>query len=425
MAPQNDTFTLRLPRKFGSVWNSQKPYQIWYGGRGSSKSWTKAIYFLLKAQSQPYYRGIFARDTQKNVRNSQYQLFKDIANRFDCFRDQFQFLDSGMKVVCKQNGNFMIGGSFEQPDTLRSVADPTDFWAEEPITRGSQINRQDFFDIVGSLRNSHGVNTQFHFTFNPISKQTWIYQDFFEQQLYDVETLFINYWENPFCPASTIAFLESLKTLDPKRYEVDALGNWGVAYEGLIYPEYESVPAMPYKAQGGYAKPDFYGLDFGFNDPCALVEGQIVDEPEQAKRALFVNELLYETKHTSESLIRRFGDLGVHKSVTMVCDNARPEMIADIQSAGYNAVKCEKYRGSVKDGINEVQKYRLKVTKNSQNLFDELATYCWKEQNEKLLDEPAMSIDHAADAMRYGVEAVKGALIVSEDERAAFRSLSL
>jgi phage terminase large subunit len=150
-----------------------------------------------------------------------------------------------MKVTCNRNGNFLTGGSFEQPDTLRSVADPTDFWAEEPITRGSEIKRQDFFDIVGSLRNSFGLQTQFHFTFNPISKLTWIYKDFFEAQLYDVETVFANYWDNPFCPQSTIDFLESLKTLDPKRYEVDALGNWGVSYEGLIYPEYESVTEMP------------------------------------------------------------------------------------------------------------------------------------------------------------------------------------
>jgi phage terminase large subunit len=88
-----------------------------------------------------------------------------------------------MKIICRANGNFMMGGSFEQPDTLRSVADPTDFWAEEPITRESQINRQDFFDIVGSLRNAEGVQTQFHFTFNPISKQTWIYEDFFEKDI--------------------------------------------------------------------------------------------------------------------------------------------------------------------------------------------------------------------------------------------------
>ncbi len=391
---------ISVPQAFTSVWNSTKPYQIWYGGRGSAKSWTKAIQFLAKAATAPYFRLIFARDTQKNVRNSQYQLFKDIANRFPCFKDQFTFTDTFMKITHNRTGNMLIGGSFEQPDTLRSVADPTDFWAEEPITREAQIKRQDFFDIVGSLRNAAGVPTIFHFTFNPISKLTWIYQDFFESRMYDgeAEILFVNYWDNPFCPESTVKFLRSLEQKDPKRYLVDALGNWGVAYEGLIYPEYEGVDGSP--------EPQFYGLDFGYNDPCALVDMSVKDTPGQPKKDLFVRELLYETGHTSATLIKRFADLSVSKSKVMICDNARPEMIADIRKAGYNAKPCHKYKGSVADGINNVKKYNLKIVKGSKNLFDEISMYCWKAKDETLLEEPDGGLDHLMDAMRYGAESL-------------------
>lgn len=390
---------LKVPAKFTSVWNTQKPYVIWYGGRGSAKSWTKAIYFLIKALSRPYFRLVFARDTQKNVRNSQYQLFKDIVNRFKCFRGRFNFADTGMKITCVQNGNMLMGGSFEQPDTLRSVADPTDFWAEEPITRGNEIGRQDFFDIVGSLRNADDIQTQFHFTFNPISKLSWIYKDFFEAQLYDVETLFVNYWDNPYCPTSTIAFLESLRTLDPKRYEVDALGNWGVSYEGLIYRDFATFKETPPPFQ-------FYGLDFGYNDPCALVGASIRDTPNQDKKDLFWTELLYETKHTSTTLLKRFETLKISKSLPMICDNARPEMIEDLKQAGYNAKPCTKYKGSVRDGINAVLKYNLNIHADSKNLFDEISTYCWDSDDEKLQEDPADSINHLMDAGRYAVEAL-------------------
>ncbi len=388
---------IEVPNKFTTVWNSQKPYQIWYGGRGSAKSWTKAIYFLAKSMTQSYNRTVFARDTQKNVRNSQYQLFKDVANRFECFKGQFTFADTVMKITCNRNNNFLVGGSFEQPDTLRSVADPTDFWAEEPITRGNEISRQDFFDIVGSLRNADGVPTQFHLTFNPIAKTAWIYKDFFEADLYDCEKLFVNYWDNPFCPQSLITFLESLRTLDEKRYKVDALGEWGIAYEGLIY-NYQTVP------DGEMPEPQFYGLDFGYNDPCALVAEAIVDTPNQEKRSLYWNELLYETKHTSASLLKRFADLGVKKNLPMICDNARPEMIDDIKAAGYDAQPCNKYSGSVKDGINAVQKYVLKVTRSSKNMLDEASTYCWKMKDEALQEEPEDGFDHTLDAGRYGLE---------------------
>lgn len=370
--------------------------------------------------SSPYFRLIFARDTQKNVRNSQYQLFKDIAGRFDCFRNQFSFSDTVMRIVHNRSGNFLVGGSFEQPDTLRSVADPTDFWAEEPITREAQIKRQDFFDIVGSLRNAYGIPTQFHFTFNPISKQTWIYQDFFESDMYkdEVDILFVNYWDNPFCPQSTIDFLTSLKFKDPKRYLVDALGNWGVSYEGLIYADFEPVRELPEDAH-------FYGLDFGYNDPCALVASVIRDTPGQDKKDLFVKEMLYETGHTSKTLIARMDALSIDRNKDIICDNSRPEMIQDLREAGYNAKPCEKYKGSVADGINNVKKFNLKIVQGSSNLFDEISTYCWKEKNEKLLEEPDGGIDHLMDAMRYSVESLGRVVKVSERERDAFAGISL
>lgn len=411
---------LQIPEIFigsgASKWNSTKPYQIWYGGRGSSKSWSKAIQWMIKAQSQPYFRGVFARDTQKNVRNAQYQLFKDLERRFDCFKGQFRFLDSTMKIECKQNGNMMMGGSFEQPDSLRSVADPTDFWAEEPITRSSQISRQDFFDIVGSLRNSEGIQTQFHFTFNPISKDTWIYKDFFEDALFDVEVVFANYWDNPFCPQSIIDFLESLRRLDPKRYLVDGLGNWGTAYEGLIYTDYETVDEMP--------EVQFYGLDFGHNDPCALVAGAVVDNFGSDLKDYYVKELLYKTKLRASSLIKELDSLGIKKNLPIICDNSRPEMIADLIDADYNAKPCFKYSGSVVDGINRVKNFNLKIVRPSKNLLDEIATYCYGEKNDQLLEEPDDGMDHALDAMRYASETQRITTVdVSDAERQAFGRL--
>jgi phage terminase large subunit len=110
----------------------------------------------------------------------------------------------------------------------------------------------------------------------------------------------------------------------------------------------------------------------------------------------------------------------------MICDNARPEMIADLQQAGYNAKPCTKYKGSVRDGINEVLKYNLKIVKGSRNTFDEVMNYLWEQMpNEKLGEDPAKSIDHAMDGGRYGLEAVqKNPLRVTDQERAAFEGLS-
>ncbi|HLA96603.1 MAG TPA: phage terminase large subunit [Pyrinomonadaceae bacterium] len=391
---------LKLPPKFGPVWNSVKPYQIWYGSRFSSKSYTKAIYFLQKAMASNYYRGIFARDTQKNVRGSQYQLFIDICNRFPAFQNKFKFGDSRMTVTCKQNGNFMVGGSFEQPDTLRSIADPTDFWAEEPITREGQIHRQDFLDIAGSLRNSFDVPPMFHFTFNPISKDTWIYEDFFDKKLYgdDVEILKINYYDNPYCPPDRVTFLDRLKIIDPERYKVDGEGEWGTAHEGLIYKVYTHVDEMP-----GI---DFYGVDFGCTNPCAIVSGCIRDVMGQPKKQLYVKEELYETDLGETDLIAMMKKLGIRKDVPMICDNEDPGMISALRRAGYRAVKCTKYAGSVREGIRHVLDHNLFIVRGSENLSSEIRNYAWElGRDERPTDNPEpKSVCHALDALRYGAE---------------------
>lgn len=399
MTANAQNFTLNIPSIYGTVWESRKPYQIWYGGRGSAKSWTKAIYFLLKAQSQKYFRLIFARDTQKNVRGSQYQLFDDICKKFECFRDKFHFHSTTMKITCKATGNFMQGGSFEQPDTLRSTADPTDFWAEEPITREAEIDRDSFLDIVGSLRNSYDIQCQFHFTFNPISKETWIYEDFFEKNLYDCEKLFVNYFDNQYCPQSTIDFLLSLKKIDPKRYEVDGLGNWGVRREGLIFPDFEAVDIerMP--------PVQYYGLDFGYTHQTALVAESIEDLPGEDKENLYVEELIYKSGLQSKDLIKEMERLGVDKKLPMICDNARPEQIQDLVDAGFNAKPCKKYAGSVVDGINRVLGYNIKVVKGSKNYFDEIKNWVWDMKHGKLIDVPKPGVEHLMMATIYGTEA--------------------
>ena len=111
----------------------------------------------------------------------------------------------------------------------------------------------------------------------------------------------------------------------------------------------------------------------------------------------------------------------------MVCDNARPEIIKDLQEAGYRAEHCTKYKGSVRDGIGEVKNYNLKIVRGSKNLFDEIGNYLWAQLPDgKLAEEPAPSMDHGMDAGRYGLEAVpKSPLRVTDAERNAFEGISL
>ena len=242
----NDRNKEKLVKKYGQYSNvifipsifiphlqNNKPIQIWRGSRFSAKSWTKALQFLLKASDEnEYFRGIFARNTQKNARDSQYQLFQDLLKKYPLLGQQYILEKAPMRITHINTGQYIQGGSFEDSDSLLSVPEITDFWSEEPISRGKSINRTAFEDIRGTLRNSQGVVPKFHFTFNPIGKNNFIYQDFFDKakRCYsssEFEDLLVNYVDNPFCPEENIKYLDGMKKRDPVRYLVDGLGKWG------------------------------------------------------------------------------------------------------------------------------------------------------------------------------------------------------
>lgn len=211
-----------------SFFNFNAEYQIWFGSRVSAKSYVKAIQMLYKATNQKYFRCLFARQTKTDARDSQFQLFKDIINSFyPWLSEEFTIRETTMTIIHNKTGHFLKGASFEDPP--RSLSEYTDFWVDEPITRTGSIKMADLLDISGTLRNSYGILSQKHLTFNPISIDTWIYKDFFsEQKVFESEIVKANWGHNPFCPPEKIAEFETIKIIDPERYHVDALGNWGI-----------------------------------------------------------------------------------------------------------------------------------------------------------------------------------------------------
>ena len=91
--------------------------------------------------------------------------------------------------------------------------------------------------------------------------------------------------------------------------------------------------------------------------------------------------------------------LGVDKSKEIVCDYARPEMIAEIQQAGYYAINANK---SVQKGINAVKINYIYVDENAENIHDEYMNYKYKKIRDIVTDEPVKHLDDAMDAIRYG-----------------------
>jgi phage terminase large subunit len=140
-----------------------------------------------------------------------------------------------------------------------------------------------------------------------------------------------------------------------------------------------------------------YGLDFGYSVPTALVKVSFKD------KKTFVEEVIYQTKLTTNDLIERMKDLGINGSVEIFCDNAEPKTIEELTRAGFNAKPASK---DVYAGIQKVKAQDLYISPGSVNLLKEIRSYRWKVDKDGKVhqnEEPVKMWDHLCDAMRYAI----------------------
>lgn len=218
--------------------------------------------------------------------------------------------------------------------------------------------------------------------FNPVDEASWVY-DVADRHCLIHST----YKDNPFLPPEQIQEIESLKEADENLWQVFGLGLRGKSQE-IIYTHYKQAP-FPTDCEVAY------GVDFGFNVPSAVVKVGFYE------KAVYADEVLYETRLTTSDLIERLR--GIPKSAELFCDSAEPKTIEELRRAGYNAKPAEK---DVYAGIQKVKSQPLYVTPGSLNLIKELKSYKWKLDKDGKIhpdETPVKFQDHILDALRYAV----------------------
>lgn len=373
--------------------NRPERIQIWYGGSGSGKSDAKATELLLKCLTQPFCRVLFARKFAEQVKDSQFKLFKDLIVRYQ-LSASFKIFEGTMDIKCVHNGNELLSAGLDEVDKLKSIPDITDIWIEEPMDKKGNISSADFRELNRRLRSPKASN-HIHLTFNPISRESWIFDYFFRSNEYAAFSLKTTYLDNYFSPPEQAHEYEVLRTKEPQEYAVYALGEWGSLKQGLVFPEYEIVQDFPNDCRKWG-----YGLDWGFYpDPCALVRCGIKNG------VLYLDEVFYLHNTTSATRDKIMRESLVSKAAKILADR-NPEAIAEMKQKGwYNIEAATKGQGSVKAGLNIMQNFKICITARSKNLKTEMDNYEWAidRHTEKPTGEPKDSFNHAIDAARYWV----------------------
>lgn len=222
--------------------------------------------------------------------------------------------------------------------------------------------------------------------YNPADEFHWIYDKIIPRK--DAYFIKSTYKDNPFLPKEQVIEIESYRDVDENFWRIYGEGERGHS-EGIIYTHWDTYPSV-----GGGAV--YYGLDFGFSNPTALVK---VTEKD---KEIFAEEILYQSHLTNSDLIEILKQQ-VPRQFPIYCDSEDPNRIQELQRAGFVARPANK---DVKNGILFLKSRKLHIHNGSVNLLKEIKSYKFiGKENKDLV--PLKTNDHGMDAIRYATTAMR------------------
>ncbi len=353
------------------------------GGARSSKSYSTCQFFLfeklLKANN---FKLLVLRKVRHDLKLSTYETFIDILKDYGIY-DVNNHNKSDLFYTFPETNSII---RFSGMDDLRQVKSTgwSSIWMEE----ANEFENKDLTFLKTRL--STGTDIKIYLTYNP--EECWI-QDLEKNS--DTKFIFSNYKDNPFLAKDYTDMLESIKDEDEDYYKIFTLGE-RAKRGNLVYNHFKfiDIKLWPDKFDN-----TIYGIDWGFNSPCSLIEINIKDG------VYYVRELIYQTHLTTPEFIKQIKELIPNDKIetaSIYCDSEDPGNIQECYNAGlYGAMPSDK---EVLLGIETVKRNKINVLNTSTNIMNEYKKYKWKkDKNGNLIDEPVKLFDHALDPIRYAI----------------------
>jgi len=179
-----------------------------------------------------------------------------------------------------------------------------------------------------------------------------------------------------------------------KWYKFTVLGGWLEKAEGTVFNNWEV-------GEFDESLPYIFGQDYGVDDPTTLIKVAI----DKKKKLIYVDECFYLSNLNTDQIFELNYKHAQNKLI--IGDCAAKQTIFDLrrktteEKKGLNLIPCVKKAGSVLNGIQKIQNYKLIITNNSINLKKELNNYVWLD---KKSDTPIDNFNHLIDPLRYAVD---------------------
>jgi phage terminase large subunit len=414
-APDFDSKSLEFRSKWVAL--SEVDTVVIGGGRDSGKSHAETLQVVVAAKDYGH-RVLFTRYTMNSTDHSISQALTERMETLGATTD-FEYANNTFQSRDRKGHIYITGqktSSLNQTAKLKSLENFSMFVTDEA---DEQKTFEEWDKIRKSIR-ARDVQCLNVMVFNPPTKAHFIYTEFFEDA--QVKEGFNGIKDNVLYIHTT--YKDNLKFIAPhnlrdyqklersyddyecmtkaeqevcdkkikkewSKYKHVVLGGFldvaeGVIYEDWIYGDFdESLP---------FAR----GLDFGYNDPDAMVKVAI----DEKRKRMYVKEEIFNNNNGTDTLAKLIlSHTGTDGLV--IADAASARLITDLyRDYGINVLRAKKGKDSVTRGISKIQSYTIVVAPNSPNVVKGLNNYHWVQGGKNVA--PHHDFSDIMDAMRYG-----------------------
>ncbi len=349
------------------------------GGTRSGKTYNILIWLIFYYCPDNKNKTItICRKTFPSLRASVMRDFIDILRGYGMYREESHNKSSSEYILY---GNLIEFISLDQPQKVRGRKRDLLF-----INEANELYWEDWQQLL--FRTKERVILDY----NPSDEYHWIYDKVIPRD--DCAFFKTTYLDNPFLGESIKQEIERLKETDEQYWQIYGLGIKGITKSTIFrYLEVTEIPEQ--------AKFLSYGMDFGYtNDPTTLI-GIWIDD-----HNLYAKEYLYRTLMTTTDINNFLREMDINRELIWA-DSAEVRLIDELRRMGWNIRPSIKGRDSINAGIDLLKRYKIHLTKDSNNAIQEFRNYKWQEDRSgKMINKPIDNNNHLVDALRYGTYSI-------------------
>lgn len=400
------SLVLNREHPLSDLYYKKARYKIYWGGRGSAKSWGVAE-ALIRLTSAQNLRVLCTREYQTSIKDSSHKILKDTIERLGM---QSWFHITQDSIRSRSGAEFLFKGLHGNEQGIRSTEGVDICWCEEAQT----ITAASWRSLTPTIRKP---GSEIWVTYNLVHEEDATHQRFVIKQRRDSIVHNLNYDSNPYFGGVLKEEMEEDRETDLDLYNHVWLGLPLKVSNSVIFSGKCRVEAFDDELWR-QAERIHLGADFGFaQDPATLMRCFILesDHPtlERKSRKLYVSHEAYAKGVELDDMPSFYDSVPGSREWPIKADSARPETISHLRRKGFAISAAEKWDGSVKDGITHLRGFdEIVIHSRCTELQKEAYMYRYKvDKNQvdergqpQVLPIPVDKHNHCWDGIRYSLD---------------------